>query len=250
MKKIKMNELLIQGLDLPQNTINLFFHKDSVVFENKGFSCVNVKDGKLISIPFNIVITDAFQNKILTPLNELGYITDADYISLTAWKISNTWINNDCIQAYLKSAHNIYTMVLNYRPISLQIGLNLLLGAVAYTKIVDLNTTFVNNAINEMLTYADLKQKNKDINECDLIFFETIHEIIFDELNNFWLNYISKLKPITLALAITHLMQRYEDISKSCTKTVAKGTKESIIFTPDRFKNSELCILFNKEKLL
>lgn len=211
------------NLDYTNNTIDLLFHKKA---------CID----KLIEIPFNIIITDAFQNKVLTPLSELSYITKEDYISLIAWQITNTWLNHKVIQAKLASMDSVYRIAFQYKPIAFKIVLTLVMSAISYNQISGLSVSFVNNAITEIIDKADRKQKNENASEVDFIFAESLHEIVFNVLNDFWQQYIDQMKTQSLAMLINNLMCKYEAIAKECTETIATGAKSNIVYSPNRFK--------------
>ena len=225
MTESKTKKINVLDLDQTNKTINLLLHKKA---------CVD----KSIDIPYNLVIIDAFQNQTLTPLSELSYMTEQDYVSLIAWQITNTWLNNQIVQFKIIIKQSLLDRsVLEYKPSAIKIVLTLLMSAVSCKEISNLPISFIDNAITEVIDKANIKQKEECIPETNFFFAETLYEIVFRSLNNFWVQYIDKISPPTLDILINNLMRKYETIAKECTETVAKGAKKHIIYSYSRFKH-------------
>lgn len=81
--------------EIQDHGLNLFFYKDNreylFVFEDKE-SDIDIEhhEGRLIYIPYSLMLVDAFYNGVLTPMDMMLPCTDTDANSMLAWVIIHT----------------------------------------------------------------------------------------------------------------------------------------------------------------
>lgn len=172
-----MNELvpIKKSYEVQDHGLNLFLYNDNkdytFLFDDTDID-INECTGRLVYIPYSLMLVDAFYNGVLTPMEMMFPVTDNDADSMLAWTIVNA------VSDRQKKPIGMTT------PMS--ITLNCILCSVAREKVVSIDQETIDKIDQEKEEFFKTLFKGGNPGEVDLSGRDSVMILVAEYVDQFF----------------------------------------------------------------
>ena len=200
-----MDTIQVHGINTDLYNFTIAFQKSNVKSKHR---IINMKNTRILKIPFSLVLVDMFQNEVLTPFEEIDKVCHDDLRTLLAWDIIS-----------------MFGTLVSQKPVSFRSTTHLLLAAASLEKINDLPQLYLDKVFDEIDTYEKGTLKLEDSMYAGFM-IEEVHAHV--EL--FFKGYLLCLNPKGRAMCIRHIQNIYQYLAHTHVVKIPNITYRPEVF--------------------